>query len=61
VLRAGNNDLRFTLPLSVYSKLRRSAGRRASSNVLSLTTVSPSGADGSTVTRALRLARTRHR
>jgi hypothetical protein len=50
-LRAGNNDLRFTIPKSVLGTLRRSA---AAGNVLSLTPLSPSGAaTGTAVTRTV--------
>ena len=50
-LRAGNNDLRFTIPKSVLTSLRRSS---AAGNVLVLTPLSPSGAvTGTAVTRAV--------
>lgn len=48
-VRAGNNDLRFTLPKSLLSSLRRSS---AAGKVLTLTPLSPSGAvTGTAVTR----------
>jgi hypothetical protein len=48
-VRAGNNDLRFTLPKSLLSSLRRSS---AAGNVLTLTPLSTSGAvTGTAVTR----------
>jgi Family of unknown function (DUF6055) len=46
-LRAGNNDVRYVLPASLVKSLRRTS----SNNVLSLTSLSPQGAEGSTVTR----------
>jgi hypothetical protein len=46
-LRAGNNDVRWRLPASLVSGLRRTA----STNVLSLTSFSPSGTAGATLTR----------
>jgi Family of unknown function (DUF6055) len=51
-LRAGNNDLRFKLPKSLLSALRRSA---ATKNLLTLTPLSPSGAAGAPVTRRVTL------
>jgi hypothetical protein len=53
-LRAGNNDLRFKLPNSFLSALRRSS---AAKNVLTLTPVSSSGAAGPAVTRRVTLAK----
>jgi hypothetical protein len=53
-IRAGSNDLRFKLPSSVLTALRRSA---ATPSLLSLTPVSPSGATaGDAVTRVVRIA-----
>lgn len=53
-LRGGNNDVRLTLPLSMVSALRRSA---STSNVLTLTPVSASGAvAGPAVTRTISIA-----
>jgi hypothetical protein len=46
-LRAGNNDVRFTLPASVFTSLRRTAA----SNVLTLTPMSASGLAGKAVLR----------
>lgn len=53
-LRAGNNDLRFIVPKSLLTSLRRSA---AASNLLTLTPVSPTGAvTGQAVTRQVVIA-----
>ncbi len=46
-LRSGNNDIRFVLPTQLFKSLRT----KTSSNVLQLTSESPSGTKGSTVTR----------
>jgi hypothetical protein len=46
-LRSGNNDVRFVLPKQLFSSLRA----KSSSNVLQLTSVSPSGSKGATFTR----------
>jgi hypothetical protein len=46
-IRTGNNDVRFILPKSVFASLRSTAA----SNVLRLTSLSPQGAMGATVTR----------
>jgi hypothetical protein len=46
-LRSGNNDIRFVLPKLLFQKLRT----KAASNVLELTSMSPSGTKGSTFTR----------
>jgi hypothetical protein len=46
-LRAGNNDVRWTLPLSLVTALRRTTA----DNLLSLTSLSPSGVKGATLTR----------
>jgi Family of unknown function (DUF6055) len=52
-IRGGNNDVRFKLPTSLLTSLRRSA---AASNVLSLTPLSASGATaGKPVTRVVRI------
>jgi hypothetical protein len=48
-LRTGNNDVRFVLPATVFAGLRKPAA----SNVLRLTSFSPSGAEGATITRAV--------
>lgn len=53
-LRAGNNDLRFKLPKSFLSALRRSS---AAKNVLTLTPLAPSGATGQAVTRRVALTK----
>jgi hypothetical protein len=52
-IRAGNNDLRFTLPTSLLKTLRRAA---SAANVLTLTPSSPSGLAGQAVTRTVQLA-----
>ena len=55
-LRAGNNDLRFTLPKGTLSAVRRSA---SPSNVLTLTPTATSGAvTGTPVTRTISVAPT---
>ncbi|HZC29161.1 MAG TPA: hypothetical protein VE269_05420, partial [Gaiellaceae bacterium] len=46
-LRAGNNDVRWVLPGTLVSALRSTS----SNNVLSLTSLSPSGVAGTTLTR----------
>ena len=46
-LRGGNNDVRFVLPTQLFQSLRK----QASSNLLQLTSVSPSGAKGASFTR----------
>jgi hypothetical protein len=46
-VRAGDNDVRWKLPPSLVNSLRRTAA----SNILALTSVSPSGSVGSTTTR----------
>ncbi len=46
-LRAGNNDVRWKLPASLVTALRRTTAN----NVLSLTSLSPSGSFGATTTR----------
>jgi len=46
-LRGGNNDIRFVLPTQVFKSLRA----KSSSNVLQLTSESPSGTKGATFTR----------
>lgn len=48
-IQAGNNDVRFKLPPNVLAALRRTS----SADALVLTSVSPSGAAGETVTRRL--------
>jgi hypothetical protein len=52
-LRAGNNDVRFTLPAGVLLSLRRSSA--AATNLLTLTPLSPSGSAGQVVTRQVRV------
>jgi hypothetical protein len=54
-LRAGNNDVRWTLPVSVVSALRRTS----SNNVLALTSLSPSGVTGATLTRHVVIVRSK--
>jgi hypothetical protein len=46
-LRGGNNDVRFVLPAALFNSLRA----KSSSNLLQLTSESPSGAKGATFTR----------
>jgi hypothetical protein len=46
-LRSGNNDVRFVLPKALFNSLRT----KSVSNVLQLTSMSPSGAKGATFTR----------
>ncbi|HEY3018468.1 MAG TPA: hypothetical protein VGJ23_06530 [Gaiellaceae bacterium] len=46
-LRSGNNDIRFVLPKQLFAKLRA----KSASNLLELTSLSPSGSKGATVTR----------
>jgi hypothetical protein len=46
-LRGGNNDVRFLLPTALFKSLRT----KSAANLLALTSVSPGGAQGSTVTR----------
>lgn len=50
-LRSGNNDIRFVLPTQLFKSLRT----KSSSNLLALTSVSPSGTRGLTVTRRVLL------
>jgi hypothetical protein len=57
-LRAGNNDVRWTLPASLVTALRKTT----SDNRLSLTSLSPSGATvGTTVTRRVVIVTTKKR
>jgi hypothetical protein len=56
-LRAGNNDVRFRLPLSAVKALRSTSAARASSSILTLTSLSTAGAKGKTVTRRLAVTR----
>jgi hypothetical protein len=46
-LRSGNNDVRFVLPTQLFKSL----GTKSASNVLQLTSESPSGTKGATFTR----------
>ena len=46
-LRSGNNDIRFVLPTQLFKSLRA----KSASNVLALTSQSPTGAKGATFTR----------
>lgn len=52
-LRAGNNDVRFAVPKSMLTSLRRSA---SASNLLTLTPMSPAGTAGQAVTRQVVIA-----
>ena len=54
-LHAGNNDIRFVLPTQLLKRLRKTS----SENILSLTSYSPSGAKGQTVTRRVALQTTK--
>jgi hypothetical protein len=55
-LRAGNNDIRLTLPTSALSALRRAAA--ATKSVLTLTAISPQGTQtGDSVTRRVVVAK----
>jgi hypothetical protein len=47
-LHAGNNDVRFVLPATMLKSLRKT---NTPANVLTLTSFSPGGTQGSTVTR----------
>jgi hypothetical protein len=54
-LRAGNNDVRLTLPVSALSALRRTA---AANGLLTLTAISPLGTQtGASVTRHVAVAK----
>lgn len=53
VLRPGNNDVSFRLPKSTIDALRRAAGARSASLLLTLTSLSTQGATGAKVTRRL--------
>ena len=53
-LRAGTNDVRFTLPVTVI-KAVKSARSRAAGRALSLTSLAPDGTAGETVTRQVLL------
>jgi hypothetical protein len=46
-LRGGNNDVRFVLPQALFRGLRT----KSAANLLQLTSVSPGGTKGATVTR----------
>jgi hypothetical protein len=52
-LRAGTNDIRFVLPKSLVTRLRSTSG----SQLLQLTSFSPSGTSGATVTRRVTVVR----
>jgi hypothetical protein len=56
-LRAGNNDVRFKLPQSIFNALRKPAGRSASPYVLTLKFLSPAGVVGTTISRKLALVK----
>ncbi len=53
VLRAGNNDLRFRLPVKVARSLSAKGRRSAATARLSLTSLSAQGASGKTVARRI--------
>jgi hypothetical protein len=48
-LRGGNNDVRFVLPTQLFKSLQTK--KKAASNVLQLTSMSPAGAQGASFTR----------
>jgi len=50
-LRGGNNDVRFKLPATTVSQLRRTSSLRSSAGLLSLRSLSTTGVAGSAVTR----------
>lgn len=52
-LRAGNNDVRFRLPLSAVKALRSTSSRSATKSLLKLTSLSTTGAKGASVTRKI--------
>lgn len=52
-LRPGNNDVSFRLPRSTIDALRRAAGARSASPLLTLTSLSTQGVTGVRVTRRL--------
>ncbi len=54
-LHAGNNDIRFVLPTQLLKRLRKTS----SENVLSLTSYSPGGARGETITRRVAIQTTK--
>ena len=54
-LHAGNNDIRFVLPAQLLKRLQKTSAE----NVLSLTSYSPSGAKGETVTRRVAVQATK--
>ena len=54
-LHAGNNDIRFVLPTQLLKRLRKTSAE----NLLSLTSYSPSGAKGETVTRRVAVQTTK--
>ena len=55
-LHAGNNDVRFVLPATMLKTLRKT---NTPANVLTLTSFSPGGAQGSTVTRRVAVQATK--
>ncbi len=52
-LRAGNNDVRFRLPPSAVAAMRKALGVRATTSVLTLTSLSTLGATGTKLARKL--------
>jgi hypothetical protein len=54
-LRSGNNDVRFVLPQALFRGLRT----KSASNLLQLTSVSPGGTKGATVTRRVLIQATK--
>lgn len=60
-LRAGNNDIRFRLPVRTVTALRTTSARRAAGPALSLTSYSTAGTKGATVKRKLAVTRAKRR
>jgi hypothetical protein len=56
-LRTGNNDVRFVLPKQLFNSLRT----KSVSNLLQLTSVSPSGSKGATFTRRVLVQKPKRR
>jgi hypothetical protein len=56
-LRAGNNDVRFRLPLSAVKALRSTSSAAPAKSILTLTSLSAAGTKGKTVTRRLAVTR----
>jgi hypothetical protein len=54
-LHTGNNDIRFVLPARLLKRLRKASAE----NILALTSYSPTGARGETVTRRVAVQTTK--